>query len=103
MAGASIRLMAADGTVAGDVQQNQGSQRHGQGYLGSLKALSPELIAEVELNFSVDNLLNRSYYETQNYFESRVAPDVAAVWRIHGTPGYRLTAVAGITLRFGSR
>jgi hypothetical protein len=27
-----------------DVQQNQGTQGHGQGYLGSLKALSPELI-----------------------------------------------------------
>ncbi len=32
-----------------DVQQNQGSQGHGQGYLGSLKALSPELIGEVKL------------------------------------------------------
>ena len=30
-----------------DVQQNQGTQGHGQGYLGSLKALSPELIQEV--------------------------------------------------------
>ncbi|MFL6449514.1 MAG: TonB-dependent receptor plug domain-containing protein [Bryobacteraceae bacterium] len=30
-----------------DVQQNQGTQGHGQGYLGSLKALSPELISEV--------------------------------------------------------
>jgi hypothetical protein len=29
-----------------DVQQNQGTQGHGQGYLGSLKALSPELIQE---------------------------------------------------------
>ena len=27
----------------------------------------------VELNLSVDNLTNRDYYETQNYFESRVA------------------------------
>jgi hypothetical protein len=32
-----------------DVQQNQGSQGHGQGYLGSLKALSPELIQEVTI------------------------------------------------------
>ncbi len=32
-----------------DVQQNQGSQGHGQGYLGSLKALSPELIQEVQI------------------------------------------------------
>lgn len=29
------------------VQQNQGTQGHGQGYLGSLKTLSPELVQEV--------------------------------------------------------
>jgi hypothetical protein len=32
-----------------DVQQNQGTQGHGQGYLGALKALSPELISEVRV------------------------------------------------------
>src|SRR3954454_18646011 len=32
-----------------DVQQNQTTQAHGQGYLGSLKSLSPELIKEVEV------------------------------------------------------
>src|ERR1017187_313587 len=32
-----------------DVQQNQGTQGHGQGYLGALKALSPELIQEVAI------------------------------------------------------
>ena len=32
-----------------DVQQNQGTQGHGQGYLGALKALSPELIEEVTI------------------------------------------------------
>src|SRR5947207_3670455 len=32
-----------------DVQQNQGTQGHGQGYLGSLKALSPELIQDVTI------------------------------------------------------
>ena len=32
-----------------DIQQNQGSQGHGQGYLGSLKALSPELIQDVTI------------------------------------------------------
>jgi outer membrane receptor protein involved in Fe transport len=53
----------------------------------------------IEFNLSVDNLTNRDYYETQNYFESQVAPLAPAVWRIHGTPGYPLTAVAGITFR----
>ena len=32
-----------------DVQQNQATQGHGQGYLGSLKALSPELIQDVTI------------------------------------------------------
>src|SRR5712692_8606270 len=30
-----------------DVQQNQGTQGHGQGYLGALKSLTPELIQDV--------------------------------------------------------
>jgi outer membrane receptor protein involved in Fe transport len=53
----------------------------------------------VELNLSLDNLTNRDYYETQNYFDSRVAPDAPIVGRIHGTPGYPLTAVVGLTFR----
>jgi len=61
--------------------------------------LAREIRRGVELNLSLDNLTNRDYYETQNYFESRVTPLAPAMWRIHGTPGYRLTAVAGITLR----
>src|SRR5262249_21259186 len=32
-----------------NIQQNQGTQGHGQGYLGALKALSPELIQEVTI------------------------------------------------------
>jgi outer membrane receptor for monomeric catechols len=57
----------------------------------------------VELNMSLDNLVNRDYYETQNYFESRVTPDAPMLARIHATPAYPLTAVAGITLRFGAK
>ena len=57
----------------------------------------------VELNLSLDNLTNRNYYETQNYFESRVTPDAPAMARIHATPGYPLTAVVGVTLRFGGK
>ena len=53
----------------------------------------------IELNLSVDNLTNRDFYETQNYFESRVTPLAPIVGRIHGTPGYPLNVVAGITLR----
>ena len=57
----------------------------------------------VDFNVSLDNLTNRDYLETQNYFESRVTPDAPVVARIHGTPGYPLTVVAGLTLRFGGK
>ena len=57
----------------------------------------------VELNLAIDNLTNRDYYETQNYFESRVTPDADAIARIHATPGYPLSMVAGVTLRFGRK
>jgi outer membrane receptor protein involved in Fe transport len=53
----------------------------------------------VELNLSFDNLTNRDYYETQNFFESRVTPYAPVVGRIHATPGYPLTAVVGLTFR----
>jgi outer membrane receptor protein involved in Fe transport len=64
-------------------------------------ALAKQLNHIVELDLSLDNLLNRDYYETQNYFESRVTPYAPVIARIHVTPAYPLTAVAGITLRFG--
>jgi len=125
-----------------DIQQNQGSQGHGQGYLGSLKALSPELIQDVTIingpfspeygdfsglgvvhihqreslpeqftvrlqggNFDTGRgfLTNRDYYETQNYFESRVSPAAPIIARIHATPAYPFTAVAGVTFRLRAK
>jgi outer membrane receptor protein involved in Fe transport len=65
--------------------------------------MAKQLNHMVELNMSLDNLLNRNYYETQNYFESRVSPDAPILARIHATPAYPLTAVIGITLRFGAK
>jgi hypothetical protein len=53
----------------------------------------------VELNLSLDNLTNRDYWETQNYFASRVTPFAPIAGTIHATPGYPLTIAAGITLR----
>ena len=53
----------------------------------------------VELNLSLDNLTNRDYYETQNFFDLRVSPMPPVIGRIHATPGYPLTVVAGITVR----
>jgi outer membrane receptor protein involved in Fe transport len=65
--------------------------------------VAKQLNRRFELNLSVDNLTNRSYYETQNYFASRVTPEAPIVARIHGTPGYPLTAVAGVTMHFGGK
>jgi TonB-dependent receptor-like protein/carboxypeptidase family protein len=53
----------------------------------------------VQLNLSVDNLTNRAFYETQNYFGSRVSPTAPMVARIHGTPRYPLTLIGGLTFR----
>lgn len=57
----------------------------------------------VDFNFSIDNLLNKRYFETQNYFESRSCPTCDAVQRIHATPGYPLTVSAGVTFRIGKK
>jgi outer membrane receptor protein involved in Fe transport len=53
----------------------------------------------VEVNVTVDNVANRSYWETQNYYGSRL-PGQAPLRRIHATPGYPLTVMAGLTFRF---
>ena len=65
--------------------------------------LAKQVRRGVECNLSVDNFTDRSYYETQNYFESRVSPVAPIVGRIHGTPGYPLAVVAGMTFRFGAK
>jgi len=60
--------------------------------------LSRTIRQGVDFNLSLDNLTDRDYFETQNYFDSRVTPLSPIVARIHGTPGYPLTVVAGLTL-----
>jgi outer membrane receptor protein involved in Fe transport len=66
-------------------------------------SVAKALNRHVELNFALENFTDRAYYETQNYFESRVGPDAPIVARIHGTPGYPLTAIGGVTFRFGGK
>jgi outer membrane receptor protein involved in Fe transport len=65
--------------------------------------VSRQLNRRIDLNFAADNLTSRDYYETQNYFESRVAPGAPALSRIHGTPGYPRAVVLGITMRLGGK
>ncbi|MFN2454503.1 MAG: TonB-dependent receptor [Pyrinomonadaceae bacterium] len=58
----------------------------------------------VDLNFSIDNLFNKRYLETQNYFASRVSPEAEAVTRIHATPGFPFGAAVGVTFHlFGKQ
>jgi outer membrane receptor protein involved in Fe transport len=52
----------------------------------------------LELNFTLDNFTDRSYWETQNYYESRL-PGQDPMTRIHATPGYPLTVMVGMTFR----
>jgi outer membrane receptor protein involved in Fe transport len=70
------------------------------GYIVLDFGLAKQVRRGLELNLSLDNLTNRDYWETQNYFESRVTPLAPVVARIHATPGYLLTVAAGITWRF---
>lgn len=62
--------------------------------------LSKRLKKWVDFNVSIDNLLNKKYFETQNLFESRVCPTCNAATRIHATPGYPFTISFGLTFRF---
>ncbi len=62
-------------------------------------ALTKRLGRRMEWNFSADNLNNKRYYETQNYFDSRLTPAAPGQARVHGTPGYPVGFTTGLTLR----
>jgi outer membrane receptor protein involved in Fe transport len=58
---------------------------------------SKQLRPGVDFNFSLDNLNDKRYWETQNYFQSQVSPFASPQFRIHGTPGYPVAFTAGLT------
>ncbi|HLM55478.1 MAG TPA: TonB-dependent receptor [Pyrinomonadaceae bacterium] len=62
--------------------------------------LTRRLTRSLDFNLAVDNLFGRRYFETQNYFESRVRPGDEAAARIHGTPGQPVGVTLGLTFRF---
>ncbi|MBA3768012.1 MAG: TonB-dependent receptor, partial [Acidobacteria bacterium] len=62
-------------------------------------SMSKRIRSWVDFNFSIDNLTNKRYFETQNYFESRLRPGDPVVSRIHGTPGYPFGLTVGLTFR----
>jgi outer membrane receptor protein involved in Fe transport len=51
----------------------------------------------IDLNFSMDNLFNKSYYETMALYESRLQGE-DPVERIHATTGYPRTVTGGVTI-----
>ena len=66
-------------------------------------AATKQLRRWVDFNFDIDNLTDKAYYETQNYFLSRVQPTAPAVPRIHGTPGYPVAVTLGATFHLFSK
>ncbi len=67
--------------------------------------LTKRLKRWIDFNFAIDNLFNKQYFETQNFFESRVSPGAGSptAERIHATPGYPFTVSVGVTFRFGAK
>ncbi|MCA1614742.1 MAG: TonB-dependent receptor [Acidobacteria bacterium] len=65
--------------------------------------VNKRLRRDLDFNLAVDNLFNRRYFETQNYFESRVRPGDEPSARIHATPGYPFGVTVGLTFRFNGK
>jgi len=58
----------------------------------------------VDFNFAIDNLNNKRYWETQNYFVSRLADEpLDGRARVHATPGFPIGFTAGLTFRLGEK
>jgi len=56
------------------------------------------------LEFAIDNMSNKRYWETQNYFVSRLENEpVDGIARVYGTPGFPIGLTLGMTFRFGER
>jgi TonB dependent receptor/TonB-dependent Receptor Plug Domain len=66
-------------------------------------SLSKRVRHGLDFNFAIDNLNNKHFWETQNYLESRVAPNDQAKLRVHGTPGNPIGLTVGFTFRTGER
>lgn len=66
-------------------------------------SMSKRIRRWIDFNLSMDNLTNKRYFETQNYFESRLRPGGPIVSRIHATPGYPFSLSVGFTFRFRAK
>ncbi|MGH9941172.1 MAG: TonB-dependent receptor [Pyrinomonadaceae bacterium] len=61
--------------------------------------VSKRLNRRVDLNVAFDNLFDKRYFETQNFFESRLRPGDEPAERIHATPGHPFGVTVGVTFR----
>jgi len=67
-------------------------------------SISKRIRHGVDFNFAIDNLNNKRYWETQNYFVSRLpGEDLEGVARVHATPGYPIGVTVGLTFRIGEK
>jgi hypothetical protein len=66
-------------------------------------AVTKQIRPGLELNLDIDNLSDKRFYETQNYFESRVTPTAPIVARIHGTPAYPISVTGGLTFHLHNK
>jgi hypothetical protein len=89
-----------DTSVAPAPPYASSAQTHASGLDVLDFAATKKLHGGLEWNFSLDNLNNKRYYETQNFFNSRVTPTAPVEARIHGTPGYPAGFTTGLTWRF---
>ncbi len=62
-------------------------------------SVSKKLKSWIDLNFSIDNLLDKRYFETQNFLKSRIAPTAPIISQIHATPGYSRAFNFGLIFR----
>jgi outer membrane receptor protein involved in Fe transport len=63
--------------------------------------LRVRLSRALTLDLALDNLTDARYWETQNFFESRIRPDESPRARRHGTPGFPRALAVGLTLAAG--
>jgi len=67
-------------------------------------SVSKRICHGVDFNFAMDNLNDKKYWETQNYFVSRLENEPSdGIARVHATPGYPIGVTVGLTFRFGER
>lgn len=65
-------------------------------------SLSRKLYKGIELNFAIDNIFDKTYYETVDYYASRLKGQ-PSIERFHATPGYPITFIGGITFRLWNK